>query len=39
MNRAAMPGLALGIFVIFANFGTLSYSGVFGQAAGAATPH
>jgi NADH-quinone oxidoreductase subunit L len=35
MNRVGDAGLALGIFVIFANFGTLSYSGVFGQAAGA----
>jgi NADH-quinone oxidoreductase subunit L len=35
MNRVGDAGLALGIFVIFANFGTLTYSGVFGQAAGA----
>ena len=35
MNRVGDAGLALGIFVIFANFGTLAYSGVFGQAAGA----
>jgi NADH-quinone oxidoreductase subunit L len=35
MNRVGDAGLALAIFVIFANFGTLSYSGVFGQAAGA----
>jgi NADH-quinone oxidoreductase subunit L len=35
MNRVGDAGLALGIFVIFANFGTLSYSGVFGQAAAA----
>ena len=35
MNRVGDAALALGIFVIFANFGTLSYSGVFGQAAGA----
>src|SRR6202045_3859271 len=35
MNRVGDAGLALGIFVIFANFGTLSYSGVFGQAPGA----
>ncbi|WP_428341898.1 NADH-quinone oxidoreductase subunit L [Mycobacterium sp.] len=35
MNRVGDAGLALGIFVIFANFGTLSYSGVFGAAAGA----
>ena len=35
MNRVGNAGLALAIFAIFANFGTLSYSGVFGQAAGA----
>ncbi|HXY65297.1 MAG TPA: NADH-quinone oxidoreductase subunit L [Mycobacterium sp.] len=35
MNRVGDAGLALAIFVIFANFGTLSYSGVFGQAPGA----
>jgi NADH-quinone oxidoreductase subunit L len=35
MNRVGDAGLALAIFVIFANFGTLSYSGAFGQAAGA----
>jgi NADH-quinone oxidoreductase subunit L len=35
MNRVGDAGLALASFVIFANFGTLSYSGVFGQAAGA----
>src|SRR6201996_5519374 len=35
MNRVGDAGLALGIFVIFANFGTLAYSGVFGQATGA----
>ncbi len=35
MNRVGDAGLALAIFVIFANFGTLSYSGVFGEAAGA----
>jgi NADH-quinone oxidoreductase subunit L len=35
MNRVGDAGLALAIFVIFANFGTLSYSGVFGSAAGA----
>ena len=35
MNRVCDAALALAIFVIFANFGTLSYSGVFGQAAGA----
>jgi len=35
MNRVGDAGLALAIFVIFANFGTLTYSGVFGQAAGA----
>jgi NADH-quinone oxidoreductase subunit L len=32
MNRVGDAGLALAIFVIFANFGTLSYSGVFGSA-------
>jgi NADH-quinone oxidoreductase subunit L len=35
MNRVGDAGLALAIFVIFANFGTLSYSGVFGEAIGA----
>jgi NADH-quinone oxidoreductase subunit L len=35
MNRVGDAGLALAIFVIFANFGSLSYSNVFGQAAGA----
>jgi NADH-quinone oxidoreductase subunit L len=35
MNRVGDAGLALAIFVIFANFGTLSYSGVFGAAVGA----
>ena len=35
MNRVGDAGLALAIFVIFANFGTLSYSGVFGRAPGA----
>src|ERR1700742_3819973 len=35
MNRVGDAGLALAIFVIFANFGTLAYSGVFGLAAGA----
>ena len=35
MNRVGDAGLALAIFVIFANFGTLSYSGVFGSAVGA----
>ena len=35
MNRVGDAALALAIFVIFANFGTLAYSGVFGQAAGA----
>ncbi len=35
MNRVGDAGLALAIFVIFANFGTLSYSGVFGSALGA----
>jgi NADH-quinone oxidoreductase subunit L len=35
MNRVGDAGLALAIFVIFANFGTLSYSGVFSEAAGA----
>src|SRR5580693_4596406 len=34
-NRVGDAGLSLAIFVIFANFGTLSYAGVFGQAAGA----
>ena len=32
MNRVGDAGLALAIFAIFANFGTLSYSGVFGAA-------
>ena len=35
MNRVGDAGLALAMFVMFANFGTLSYAGVFGQAAGA----
>jgi NADH-quinone oxidoreductase subunit L len=35
MNRVGDAGLALAIFVIFANFGTVAYSGVFGLAAGA----
>jgi NADH-quinone oxidoreductase subunit L len=35
MNRVGDAGLALAIFVIFANFGSLSYPQVFGQAAGA----
>src|ERR1700753_1192198 len=35
MNRVGDAGLALAIFVIFANFGTLSYEQVFGQAPGA----
>jgi len=35
MNRVGDAALALAIFVIFANFGTLSYPQVFGQAAGA----
>src|ERR1700677_958524 len=35
MNRVGDAGLALAIFVIFANFGTLSYSGVFAGAPGA----
>ncbi len=35
MNRVGDAGLALAIFVIFANFGTLSYAQVFGQASGA----
>ncbi|BBX48615.1 NADH-quinone oxidoreductase subunit L [Mycobacterium cookii] len=35
MNRVGDAGLALAIFAIFANFGTLNYSAVFGLAAGA----
>jgi NADH-quinone oxidoreductase subunit L len=35
MNRVGDAALALAIFVIFANFGTLSYTKVFGQAPGA----
>src|SRR6185437_3332492 len=35
MNRVGDAALALAIFVIFANFGTLSYPHVFDQAAGA----
>src|SRR5581483_4072166 len=35
MNRVGDAGLALAIFVIFANFGTLSYAEVFGSAPGA----
>ena len=37
MNRVGDAGLALAIFVIFANFGTLSYAGVFGRRAGRRT--
>ncbi|MCV7197516.1 NADH-quinone oxidoreductase subunit L [Mycobacterium szulgai] len=32
MNRVGDAGLALGMFVMFSNFGTLSYSGVFAGA-------
>jgi NADH-quinone oxidoreductase subunit L len=32
MNRVGDAGLAVGMFVMFSNFGTLSYSGVFGAA-------
>jgi NADH-quinone oxidoreductase subunit L len=35
MNRVGDAGLALAIFVIFANFGSLNYAQVFGQAPGA----
>ena len=35
MNRVGDAGLAVGMFVMFSNFGTLSYSGVFGAASGA----
>ncbi|OBK49950.1 NADH-quinone oxidoreductase subunit L [Mycobacterium kubicae] len=35
MNRVGDAGLALGMFVMFSNFGTLSYSGVFAAAPGA----
>ncbi|BBZ38022.1 NADH-quinone oxidoreductase subunit L [Mycobacterium conspicuum] len=35
MNRVGDAGLAVGMFVMFANFGTLSYSGVFSAAPGA----
>ncbi len=35
MNRVGDAGLAVGMFVMFANFGTLSYSGVFAGASGA----
>jgi NADH-quinone oxidoreductase subunit L len=35
MNRVGDAGLALAIFLIFSNFGTLSYSGVFAAAPGA----
>jgi NADH-quinone oxidoreductase subunit L len=35
MNRVGDAGLALAIFLIFGNFGTLSYSGVFAAASGA----
>ncbi|MGA9361388.1 MAG: NADH-quinone oxidoreductase subunit L, partial [Mycobacterium sp.] len=35
MNRVGDAGLAVGMFVMFSNFGTLSYSGVFGAAPGA----
>ncbi|MBW0018225.1 MAG: NADH-quinone oxidoreductase subunit L [Mycobacterium sp.] len=35
MNRVGDAGLAVGMFVMFANFGTLSYAGVFAAAPGA----
>ena len=35
MNRVGDAGLALAMFVMFSNFGTLSYSGVFAGAPGA----
>jgi NADH-quinone oxidoreductase subunit L len=35
MNRVGDAGLALGMFVMFSNFGTLSYTGVFAGAPGA----
>ncbi len=35
MNRVGDAGLAVGMFVMFSNFGTLSYSGVFSGAPGA----
>ena len=35
MNRVGDAGLAVGMFVMFSNFGTLSYAGVFGAAPGA----
>jgi NADH-quinone oxidoreductase subunit L len=35
MNRVGDAGLAVGMFVMFSNFGTLSFSGVFGAAPGA----
>jgi NADH-quinone oxidoreductase subunit L len=35
MNRVGDVGLALAMFVMFANFGTLSFAGVFGAAPGA----
>ncbi|MBV8237820.1 MAG: NADH-quinone oxidoreductase subunit L [Sphingomonas sp.] len=35
MNRVGDAGLALAMFVIFANFGTLSFAGVFAAAPGA----
>ena len=35
MNRVGDAGLAVGMFVMFSNFGTLSYSGVFAAAPGA----
>ncbi len=35
MNRVGDAGLALAIFLIFSNFGTLTYSGVFAAAPGA----
>ncbi|WP_421841480.1 NADH-quinone oxidoreductase subunit L [Mycobacterium sp.] len=35
MNRVGDAGLALGMFVMFSNFGTLSYAGVFAGAPGA----
>ncbi|OBJ62056.1 NADH-quinone oxidoreductase subunit L [Mycobacterium sp. 1423905.2] len=37
MNRVGDAGLALGMFVMFSNFGTLSYSGVFAGAPAASS--
>ncbi|HZC52562.1 MAG TPA: NADH-quinone oxidoreductase subunit L [Mycobacterium sp.] len=39
MNRVGDAGLALGMFLMFSTFGTLSYAGVFAGAPAAASQH